>query len=96
MKNLGYGKGYEKYTEDDLLPEKLKGKKYLKKVRTACVSGWVLIKMRECGLPGMRGYIANGSNPALCDSALRTPHSAFRVSSEPARSREVGPTRLQI
>lgn len=31
MKNLGYGKGYEKYTEEDLLPEKLKGRKYLKK-----------------------------------------------------------------
>jgi putative ATPase len=30
MKNLGYGKGYEKYTADDLLPAKLKGKKYLK------------------------------------------------------------------
>lgn len=28
MKNLGYGKEYEKYTEDDLLPEKLRGKKY--------------------------------------------------------------------
>jgi putative ATPase len=31
MKDLGYGKGYEKYTTDDLLPEKLKGKKYWKK-----------------------------------------------------------------
>jgi len=31
MKGLGYGKGYEMYPdEDDLLPEKLKGKKYLK------------------------------------------------------------------
>jgi len=30
MKGLGYGKGYEKYTREDLLPEKLKGKKYLK------------------------------------------------------------------
>ncbi|KKU19429.1 AAA family ATPase [Candidatus Gottesmanbacteria bacterium RIFCSPLOWO2_01_FULL_48_11] len=29
MKDLGYGEGYEKYTKDDLLPEKLKGKKYL-------------------------------------------------------------------
>lgn len=29
MKDLGYGKGYEKYTKDDLLPEKLKGKIYL-------------------------------------------------------------------
>lgn len=28
MKNIGYGKGYEKYTEESLLPEKLKGKKY--------------------------------------------------------------------
>jgi putative ATPase len=31
MKDLGYGKGYEMYPEDqDYLPEKLKGKKYLK------------------------------------------------------------------
>jgi putative ATPase len=29
MKELGYGKGYEKYTQESLLPEKLKGKKYL-------------------------------------------------------------------
>lgn len=28
MKNLGYGKGYEKYTEENLLPDELKGKKY--------------------------------------------------------------------
>ena len=28
MKDLGYGKNYEKYTEKDLLPEALKGKKY--------------------------------------------------------------------
>ncbi len=28
MKNIGYGKGYERYTKEDLLPEKLKGKKY--------------------------------------------------------------------
>ena len=28
MKDLGYGAGYEKYTKEDLLPEKLKGKKY--------------------------------------------------------------------
>lgn len=28
MKELDYGKGYEKYTKMDLLPEKLKGKKY--------------------------------------------------------------------
>jgi putative ATPase len=31
MKNLGYGKGYERYTKDELLPEELKGKKYYKK-----------------------------------------------------------------
>lgn len=31
MKNLGYGKGYEKYTKKELLPEKLKGKTYYKK-----------------------------------------------------------------
>jgi putative ATPase len=30
MKDLGYGKGYEKYAKEDLLPEKLKGRKYLK------------------------------------------------------------------
>lgn len=30
MKDLGYGKDYQKYTEECLLPEKLKGKKYLK------------------------------------------------------------------
>jgi putative ATPase len=30
MKELNYGEGYEKYTKEDLLPEKLKGKKYLK------------------------------------------------------------------
>ena len=29
MKDLDYGKGYEKYTKEDLLPEKLKKKKYL-------------------------------------------------------------------
>ena len=28
MKELDYGKNYEKYTKEDLLPEKLKGKKY--------------------------------------------------------------------
>jgi len=28
MKNLGYGKGYKKYTKESLLPDKLKGKKY--------------------------------------------------------------------
>ena len=31
MKELEYGKEYEKYTKEDLLPEELKGKKYLKK-----------------------------------------------------------------
>ncbi|MBI5787082.1 MAG: replication-associated recombination protein A [Candidatus Niyogibacteria bacterium] len=30
MKDLNYGKGYEKYDKDDYLPEELKGKKYLK------------------------------------------------------------------
>ncbi|MFA4998655.1 MAG: replication-associated recombination protein A [Candidatus Paceibacterota bacterium] len=30
MKELGYGEGYEKYTKEDFLPNKLKGKKYLK------------------------------------------------------------------
>ena len=29
MKELGYGQGYDKYTKEDLLPDKLKGKKYL-------------------------------------------------------------------
>ncbi|MFA6514839.1 MAG: replication-associated recombination protein A [Candidatus Paceibacterota bacterium] len=29
MKDLGYGKGYEKYTNKDLMPDKLKNKKYL-------------------------------------------------------------------
>jgi len=28
MKEVGYGKGYDKYTKESLLPEKLKGKKY--------------------------------------------------------------------
>ena len=28
MKELGYGEGYEKYSDEDLLPERLKGKKY--------------------------------------------------------------------
>ena len=31
MEELEYGKGYEKYTKEDLLPEELKGKKYLRK-----------------------------------------------------------------
>ena len=30
MKEVGYGKGYEKYDDESYLPEKLKGKKYLK------------------------------------------------------------------
>jgi putative ATPase len=30
MKELGYGVGYEAYTNESLLPEKLKGKRYLK------------------------------------------------------------------
>lgn len=30
MKDLGYGEGYEPYTTDDLLPDKLKDKKYFK------------------------------------------------------------------
>jgi putative ATPase len=30
MKNLGYGKGYERYTDKELLPDKLKGRKYYK------------------------------------------------------------------
>jgi putative ATPase len=30
MKDLGYHKGYEAYTKEDLLPEKIKGKKYWK------------------------------------------------------------------
>jgi putative ATPase len=29
MKNLGYGENYEKYTAKDLMPEKLRNKKYL-------------------------------------------------------------------
>ena len=30
MKDVGYGQGYEKYSKESLLPEKLKGKKYFK------------------------------------------------------------------
>lgn len=33
MKDLNYGKGYEKYTTESLLPDKLKGKKYFKEVK---------------------------------------------------------------
>jgi putative ATPase len=29
MKDMGYGAGYEKYTKEDFLPEKVRGKKYL-------------------------------------------------------------------
>ncbi|PJC32321.1 AAA family ATPase, partial [Candidatus Roizmanbacteria bacterium CG_4_9_14_0_2_um_filter_38_17] len=29
MKNLGYGKGYQKYSKESLLPDKLKGEKYV-------------------------------------------------------------------
>jgi putative ATPase len=32
MKELGYGKGYKAYTSESLLPDKLKGKKYYKKI----------------------------------------------------------------
>ncbi len=31
MKELKYGEGYERYTKEDLLPKKLKGRKYLKR-----------------------------------------------------------------
>ncbi len=31
MKEVGYGEGYEKYTKDSLLPEKLSGKRYYEK-----------------------------------------------------------------
>jgi putative ATPase len=31
MKGLGYGKGYEKYTTESLLPDKIKGKIYFKR-----------------------------------------------------------------
>lgn len=34
MKDLDYGAGYEMYTDEDLLPDKLKGKKYLDKSET--------------------------------------------------------------
>lgn len=35
MKNFGYGKGYEKYTKEDLLPEKVKGRRYYEPKRRA-------------------------------------------------------------
>jgi len=31
MKDIGYGEGYEKYTKESLLPDKLKGKRYFRK-----------------------------------------------------------------
>ena len=31
MKDLGYGKGYTKYTQESYLPDKLQKKKYYKK-----------------------------------------------------------------
>ncbi len=34
MKDLKYGEGYEKYTKESFLPEKLKGKKYYKPARS--------------------------------------------------------------
>lgn len=37
MKELGYGKGYEKYSDEDFLPAKLKGKKYLKRPKRGTV-----------------------------------------------------------
>lgn len=33
MKEIGYGKGYEMYTKEDLLPEKLRGRKYYKPIK---------------------------------------------------------------
>ena len=33
MEDLGYGKGYEMYTKESLLPEKLRGKKYFKDLK---------------------------------------------------------------
>ena len=32
MKDLGYGKDYQKYDSESYLPDKLKGKKYLKRI----------------------------------------------------------------
>ena len=34
MKDIGYGQGYEKYSDHDLLPDKLKGKKYFKEIKS--------------------------------------------------------------
>lgn len=39
MKDLNYGKGYQAYTERDMLPDKLKGKKYYKGKRPARGAG---------------------------------------------------------
>lgn len=39
MKELRYGEGYEKYTTDDLLPEKLKGKRYFGDTPTTDTQG---------------------------------------------------------
>jgi len=33
MKNLGYGEGYEKYTKESLLPDKIKARKYFKSIQ---------------------------------------------------------------
>jgi putative ATPase len=30
MEDLNYGRGYEKYSKEDYLPDQLKGKKYLR------------------------------------------------------------------
>lgn len=30
MKNINYGKGYEKYSKESFLPDEIKNKKYLK------------------------------------------------------------------
>lgn len=38
MKGLGYGEGYEKYTSDDLLPEKLVGRKYFRPEKVTATS----------------------------------------------------------
>jgi putative ATPase len=43
MKNLGYGKGYEKYTSKDLLPEKIKGATYYKEGE----NGTIVSKAKE-------------------------------------------------
>lgn len=34
MKDIGYGKGYDMYSTDDLLPEKLKGRSYYKRIKS--------------------------------------------------------------